>query len=132
MSTTPTTPTPTTTPPAPVVLECVAGYSTTIARQTPNDDGTYGGVYVGSEAITATFWTPASNVYALRQAGPPNAWLDAAGKTSWVVPLDDAQTAALGAGTFSVLVTAPLGPGRTGVLFEGQLVVDPGPGAAHA
>ena len=121
------TPSPTPAPAlAPVVLGCVAGCSVNFVRETPNDDGSFGGEYAGNEPITATIWVPGAASYAFQQVGPPgNRWIDAT-KSSWIVSLDDARTAAIGAGTFDMRVTAPLGTGRTGVLFEGQLVVEAG------
>jgi hypothetical protein len=106
----------------PVLLNCVAGRSADFARQTPNADNTYGGVYAGNEIITVTIWPEGSEVAALVQVGSPNTWLNAA-LTIWLVSLNDAQTATLPVGVLQMEVTAPIAGGRTGVLFRGEIEV---------
>lgn len=112
----------------PVILKITQGKTATFARQTPNLDGTFGGIYAGSEVITATVWPGDSEVALITQAGSPNAWVDAT-TTKWQVSLIDAQSALLSPGVYRFLVTAPKAAGNTGVLFDGLLEVFSASGA---
>jgi hypothetical protein len=107
--------------PNPITLVLTQGRSRDFARQTPNDDGTYGGVYAGSEPITWRVWPLDSEVLLLSQIGTPNTWINAL-LTQWLISFADAQTQQLDPGTYRLEVTAPIGS-RTGVLFEGLLEV---------
>lgn len=117
-------------PNPPVTLTCVQGRTATFARQTPNADGTYGGLYLGSEAITFTVWPEDSEVAVLTQTGSPNGWINAA-QTIWAVTLVDNQTAILTPGYYNFQVTAPPAgtTGETGTLFQGLLEVASSPGS---
>jgi hypothetical protein len=106
----------------PVLLSCVSGRSVDFARSTPNDDGTYGNVYVGTEPITVTIWPEGQEVASLVQTGSPNGWL-IPGTTTWLVSLNDQQTATLPVGVIQMEVTAVTASGRTGVLFRGEIEV---------
>jgi hypothetical protein len=111
-------------PNPPVVLTCVSGRTVTFARQTPNADNSYGGVYTGSEPITFTVWPEDSEVAVLTQTGSPNGWINAS-ETIWAVTLVDSQTASLAPGIYQFQVTSPPSgtSGETGTLFAGLLEV---------
>lgn len=105
----------------PVRLNLVQGRSKDFARKTPNDDGTYGNVFSGSEAITYTVWPADSEVLVLTASGQPNVWLDPT-QSAWLISFSDAQTTLLTPGDYRLEVSAPVGT-RTAVLFEGTLEV---------
>ena len=106
----------------PVTLNCVAGRSADFPRSTPNADGSFGGVYQGTETIIATVWPEDSEVFVLQQVGSPNAWINPT-TTTWLASFNDAQTATLAPGVYRFEVVAAVGTGRTGTLFEGMLEV---------
>ena len=109
----------------PITLECTAGRTQTFSRATSNADGTYGGIFNGSETITATVWPADSEAYVLRVVGSPACiWTNAA-LTQWAVTFNDAATASLTPGTtyrFEVTSTTST-IGQTARLFEGLLEV---------
>ena len=110
-------------PNPPVTLKCVSARPLPL-RQTPNADGTYGGLYVGTEVITTTIWPEDSEVAVLTQVGSPNGWINAA-QTTWAATLVDSQTATLTPGIYQIQMKAPPTgtSGETGVLFQGILEV---------
>ncbi len=116
----------------PITLECTAGRTQTFPRSTPNANGTYGGLFSGSETITATIWPADSEAYVFRVSGSPACvWTNAA-LSQWAVTLNDAATATLTPGSiyrFEVTSTTST-MGQTARLFEGFLEVTSSAGSA--
>jgi hypothetical protein len=116
----------------PITLELTSGRSRTFSRATPNDDGTFGGIFGGTETITATIWPADSQVAVLTVAGAPNTWIDAA-LSQWSVTFVDAQTAGLVPGVYRLEVTSSTSvSGETARLFEGLLEVTSSAGTFQA
>jgi len=105
----------------------IHGRSQDFQRKTANADGTFGGVYAGTEPISYAVWPSDSEVVSLAQSGSPNAWVDAS-ISEWLIRFTDAQTALLSPGIYRLQVTAAVSAGRTGVLFDGLLEVGSAPG----
>jgi hypothetical protein len=104
----------------PITLECTQGQAQTFSRQTPNADGSIGGLYSGSETITATVWPMDSQASVLSVTG---FWTNAA-LTQWGVTLTNANTSTLSPGIYNFAVNAPTSvSGETGRLFRGFLEV---------
>jgi len=113
----------------PTTLQLSFGCSRDFPRQTPNDDGTFGGIYTGSETITWTVWPADSETAIASVAGSPNTWINAA-TTTWLISFSDAVSATIPPGFYRLKVTAPTSAGRTGVLFDGNLEVVDSAGAS--
>jgi hypothetical protein len=109
------------------VVQLFAGASKDFIRSTPNDDGTFGGVYTGTELISWTIWPADSEAVIASLSGAPNQWLNAA-QTTWLASFSDGMTATLLPGLYRFRVQAPL-VGRTGVLYDGTLEVIDSPGS---
>ena len=117
----------------PITLECTAGRTQTFSRSTPNADGTFGGLFAGTETITATVWPADSQAYSLQVSGSPYCiWTNAA-LTQWAVTLQDSATATLAPGIYRFEVTSTTSTsGETGRLFEGFLEVTSSAGSSSA
>ena len=114
-------------------LECTAGRARTFSRGTPNDDGSYGGLFTGTETITANVWAADSQSVLLTVSGPPKCSWTAAATSYWQVTLADTDTASLTPGIYRFeVVSTTATSGETARLFEGTLEVTSSPGSSSA